>query len=197
MQGLVMYPASLWAGVILQTLMRPVLLAGIALSLRLLTGCCLHFGLCKLLLNSPTCELGVVGFGACTVTAHSADYVLRPGDGFRLGRSALIWPSLSSGFCAVCDGVLDQPVGQCSAWDGLGPNFPCVGGIRSLERASEATAKMKRCGNSEDIYCSQRALAAQALEARKRRSERLRARASLRIFVVAGQVALNTCLFLG
>ena len=50
--------------------------------------CCLHFGLCKLLLNSPTCELGVVGFDACTVIAHSAAYVLRPWDGFRLGRSA-------------------------------------------------------------------------------------------------------------
>ena len=46
------------------------------------------FRLCKLLLNSPTCELGVVGFDACTVTAHSAAYVLRPWDGFRLGRSA-------------------------------------------------------------------------------------------------------------
>ena len=93
------------------------------------------FRLCKLLLNSPACELEVVGFDACTVAAHSAAYVLRPWDGFRLGRSALIWPSLSSGFCAVCDGVLDQPVGQRSAWDGFGSLFPCVGGIHPVERA--------------------------------------------------------------
>ena len=46
------------------------------------------FRLCKLLLNSPACELEVVGFDACTVAAHSAAYVLRPWDGFRLGRSA-------------------------------------------------------------------------------------------------------------
>ena len=77
------------------------------------------------------------------------------------------------------------------------PSFS-VRGRYPPSRASEAAATMKRCGNSEEVDSSQRALAARAPEAQEGRSgAQMCARASLRMFVVAGQVALNTCLSSG
>ena len=49
------------------------------------------------------------------------------------------------------------------------PNFP-VRGRYPPSRASEAAANMKRCGNSEEVDSSQRALAARAPEAQEGRS---------------------------
>ena len=76
------------------------------------------------------------------------------------------------------------------------PSFP-VRGRHPPSRASEAAAKTKRCGNSEEVDSSQQALAARAPEAQEERScAQLCARASLRIFfVVVDQVAFYTCLF--
>ena len=49
------------------------------------------------------------------------------------------------------------------------PKFP-VRGRYPPSRASEAAAKMKRCGNSEEVDSSQRALAARAPKAQEGRS---------------------------
>lgn len=63
------------------------------------------------------------------------------------------------------------------------PSFS-VRGRYPPSRASEAAAKMKRCGNSEEIDSSQRALAAQAPEAREGRGcAQMCARASLPVLL--------------
>ena len=72
---------------------------------------------------------------------------------------------MSSGMCAVCDGVLDQPTGQRLAWDWLGPVLP-VRGRSSPSRASKVAVNAT-LRHGEEVDSSQRALEARALEAQR------------------------------